>query len=174
MPKVNLVLFKDTAGTVSLQLFVVSIVFTSLAILTSSILQATGKGKRVVMAIICGLSVKYLANQLLIPLWLLPGAAVSTVLGAMTIFIVNHALLKHQLKQGFSVPLRGFLGAILVLVLSVGGLDAILSPYLFSESRLLQLMYILGLIVVGIVVYSSALVKFKAVTTEEKRLLVRK
>lgn len=174
MPKVNLVLFKDTAGTVSLQLFVVSIVFTSLAILTSSILQATGKGKQVVMAIVSGLSVKYLANQLLIPLWLLPGAAVSTVLGAMTIFIVNHALLKHQLKQDFSIPLRGFTGAILVLVLSVGGLDALLSPYLFSESRLLQLMYILGLIVVGVVVYSSALVKFKAVTTEEKSLLTRK
>lgn len=174
MPKVNLVLFKDTAGTLSLQLFVVSIVFTSLAILTSSILQATGKGKRVVLAIVSGLTVKYLANQLLIPLFLLAGAAVSTVLGAMTIFVVNDYLLKRQLNQGFSFPLRGFIGALVVLAVSVGGLDRMLSPYLFSESRLLQLIYILGLITVGVVIYSVALIKFKAVTPEEKRLLIRK
>ncbi|MGM0523257.1 MAG: putative polysaccharide biosynthesis protein [Bacillota bacterium] len=174
MPKVNLVLFKDTAGTVSLQLFVVSIVFTSLTIITSSILQATGKGKHVVIAIISGLTVKYLVNQLLIPLLLLPGAAVSTVLGALTIFVVNHMLLRRQLKQRFSVPLRGMFGALMVLALSVGGLDVILGPYLFSESRFLQLIYLLGLIAVGVMVYSMALIKFKVVTTEEKRLLMRK
>ncbi|GEM02282.1 polysaccharide transporter, PST family [Halolactibacillus halophilus] len=174
MPKVNLVLFKDTAGTVSLQLFVVSIVFTSLAILTSSIMQANGKGKHVVIAIISGLTVKYLGNQLLIPLLLLPGAAVSTVLGTLTIFVVNHMLLGRQLKQRFSVPLRGMLGALLALTLSVVGLDVILDSYLFSESRFLQLIYLLGLIVVGVVVYSLALIKFKAVTTEEKQLLMRK
>lgn len=173
MPKVNLVLFKDTAGTVSLRVFVVSIVFTSLAIITSSILQATGKGKQVILSMVSGLIVKYLANQFLIPLWLLPGAAVSTVLGAMTIFVVNHFLLQRQLNQGFSIPVDGFIGALIVLALSVGGLDALLSPYLFSESRLLQLIYILGLIVVGVVAYISALVKFRAVTSEEKRLLTR-
>jgi PST family polysaccharide transporter len=174
MPKVNLVLFKDTAGTVSVQLFVVSIVFTSLAILTSSIMQANGKSKPVVIAILSGLTVKYLANQALIPLLLLPGAAVSTALGALMIFVVNHMLLRRQLKQHFSIPLRGFIGALMALALSVGGLDVILGPYLFSESRFLQLIYLLGLIAVGVVVYSLALIQFKAVTTEEKRLLMRK
>ena len=121
-----------------------------------------------------GLIVKYLANHLLVPLWLLPGAAVSTVLGALTIFVVNHILLRRQLKQHFSIPLRGFIGALMTLALSVGGLDVILGPYLFSESRFLQLLYLLGLIAVGVVVYSLALIKFKAVTAEEKQLLLRK
>ena len=62
----------------------------------------------------------------------------------------------------------------MALALSVGGLDVILGPYLFSESRFLQLIYLLGLIAVGVVVYSLALIQFKAVTTEEKRLLMRK
>lgn len=171
MPKVNLVLFTDTSGTKSLQLFVVAIIFTSLAIITASILQAAGKGRKVFMAIVSGIVVKYVANQLLVPPLLLQGAAVSTVFGALTIFVVNHHLLTRQLNQKIQVPLVSFVLSLTTLGVTVGGLDHLLSPYLFSQSRVYQLLYLLGIILIGIVVYSVTLIKTGAITTEEKELI---
>lgn len=171
MPKVNLVLFKDTAGTVSIQIFVVAIVFTSLAIIISSILQAIGKGRQVIMALVGGMVVKYFANQWLVPVFFLRGAAVSTALSSLTIFIVNYYLLKQHLKAPLHVPLMAFISSLIALMVCVLGLDYVLSPYLFMSSRIAQFIYLLGVIVVGVFVYGLSLIKTGAITTEERTQL---
>lgn len=173
MQKVNLVLFKDTAGTISLQIFVISVLFTSLAIITSTILQAYGEGRRVVIGIITGLGVKYLTNHLLVPSFFLPGAAVSTVLATVVIFYFNRLLLKKHVPQGLGAPIGKLMIALVGMAIVVFGMDVLLSPWFFSDQRMLQFIYLLSLITLGIITFGTLLVKTGAISKEEQSLLLK-
>lgn len=173
MQKVNLVLFKDTAGTISLQIFVIAILFTSLAIITSSILQAYGEGRLVVIGIITGLGMKYLTNQLLVPYFFLSGAAVSTVLSTLVIFCFNRQLLKKHVPQGLGAPIGKLIIALVGMAVVVFGMDILLSSWFFSDQRMLQFIYLLSLIILGIITFGTLLIKTGAISKEEQALLLK-
>ncbi|MFJ7936814.1 oligosaccharide flippase family protein [Sporosarcina sp. NPDC096371] len=81
LPYVNEMLFETRAGSVSLIIFSLQIFWLSLILPLTAILQGAGKVKIPTLLLVGGLIVKMIANQLLVPIWNVMGAAIAGNIG---------------------------------------------------------------------------------------------
>lgn len=77
LPYVNEMLFETRAGSVALIIFSLQIFWLSLILPLTAILQGAGKVKIPTLLLMAGLVVKMIANQLLVPIWDVTGAAIA-------------------------------------------------------------------------------------------------
>ncbi|MDA4896631.1 polysaccharide biosynthesis C-terminal domain-containing protein, partial [Streptomyces sp. MS2A] len=75
---VNVMLFKNSDGTAALQIFSASILFASLAMTMTAVLQGLGNTCLPAVFVCCGILVKAVLNELLIPGFGISGAAFAT------------------------------------------------------------------------------------------------
>ncbi|ASK61705.1 low temperature requirement protein B [Virgibacillus phasianinus] len=172
-PEANRLLFENQSGTGSLRILMLAIVFCSLSITAVSILQSLNRIKRTAFFIIFALVVKWLANQLFVPLWGITGSAAATVLSlAFLCYLVFRALQKElpdlRLFKKMKWKALGLAGSGMTVYVII--IDWLISPSVHAP-RLVMLAYVLFVALSGAVCYLLLLLKFKAFTEKQLAML---
>ncbi|MCZ0703597.1 PST family polysaccharide transporter [Natronobacillus azotifigens] len=171
--EVNTLLFKEDVGTLSLQVFSITIVFAALSISTAAILQGLGQIYRTAFFVLAGVIVKMIGNMVLVPYLHITGAAIATALAAVVVFILNMRQLKKILPKQklIVVPWGSFFLAILLMSVVVIVTNQ-LGQGVFNEiSRTGQLLYVLIMALIGFYTYMKTLIKTNAFTEQELEVL---
>ncbi|MBP2078525.1 putative polysaccharide biosynthesis protein [Oceanobacillus polygoni] len=172
-PEVNQLLFQDEKGTLELQILVLAIFLCPVAITAASILQGLGYIKRTAGFILIAFFVKWIGNQLIVPLWGIGGSAIATVVSLLIFFILVMYELKRKLPKLQFIERIRFRALIQGSVMMVGYL--ILMNWLFSDvatvSRLTLLIYVVFIAITGGIIFIVNLLRCRAFTEEELRML---
>ncbi|SHG40696.1 putative polysaccharide biosynthesis protein [Ornithinibacillus halophilus] len=172
-PLVNILLFQDTSGTSTLQILVLAILLCSISITGASILQGLGFMKRTAFFIVAAFFVKWVSNQLLVPIFGINGSAFATILSLfMLCFLVLWALHRKlpELKIWKKINWKAFLIAsfsmflYLIVLLGIG-------PDYEAISRFGLFLYVLILVFGGGMIYLILLIRFHAFSSKELAML---
>ncbi|WP_088052907.1 putative polysaccharide biosynthesis protein [Virgibacillus dakarensis] len=159
---INLALFTDLAGSWVLAILGFSSVFTSLTILSTGILQGMNLAKQAAIIIVFGILMKAILNICFIQFFGLRGAALSTLLVYILLFIINTwYIFKHY---PFSIK-KTRIAKIMAASISMGAIIGIPTLYvsIIDWARSQALLYLVGAIVIGIAVYVLQLYLFNVV-----------
>lgn len=132
LPYVNEMLFETRDGSFALIIFSFQIFWLSLLLPLTAILQGAGKIKIPTLLLIGGFLMKVMGNHLLVPVWGITGAAISSNIGFMMIVIC----LLIYFKKVWAIqlaPLR-FYGWIFVATLCMG---IVVLPWMFLSETIL-------------------------------------
>ncbi|MBH8607418.1 polysaccharide biosynthesis protein [Thermoactinomyces sp. CICC 10521] len=164
---VNVMLFKDAAGTDALSILAFVAIFTVLVHTTTGILQGLGRVYVPAVTLLIGVAVKLGFNLWLIPLLGIRGAAVATVIAFACTAALNLFALKKEWGTTVlkGLPLKtiwatAWMAAVVYLVML--GLKALLVDG--DESRMAMSVIALSCVGIGGVVYLWALLRFGALT----------
>ncbi|MDN9011960.1 putative polysaccharide biosynthesis protein [Brevibacillus laterosporus] len=169
---VNIMVYGNDKGTWSLAIQAFVIVFATLSIATSGILQGLGHVKLPARHLLIGVLVKLLANLALTPLWGIQGAAVATVLAYVTSMGLNMRSIRHYLGLSFNIkemltkPLIS-VALMSIMVLLVQGLMNLIVGSLLDSERLVQTIVGVFAVSVGLVVYMLSLLYTGGIKREE-------
>lgn len=172
-PYVNNLLFQDSLGNGSLRLLSCSILFTSLSITTATILQGLGYMYHTALYVFMGLACKWLLNSLLIPVYGLMGSALSTVISVVIVLVLNIISLKRilSINKLFQISWRTLLLAILSMSLFLWMVNLFVYEAVPIHSRIDQLLFVLGIIMLGAGIYLFVLIRQKGFEIEELQAL---
>jgi len=172
-PEANTLLFQNNKGTMDLQILVLSIFLSSLAITAAPILQGLGYMKRTAAFILIAFFIKWTANQLLVP-WLgVTGSAIATVLSLLFLCGIVLFELKRKLPELHffrRINWSAFVKASVVMVLFVLAMDFFIAEQA-AASRISLLFYCMFVSVIGGGLYIYALVRWRAFREEEIHML---
>ena len=167
----NIALFTNTEGSLMLAVINFSAVFTSLTLLGTGILQGLNLARLGAFIILGGVVIKVLANLLFISRFGLEGAAYSTLLVYVVIFIANTVFIYRKLKFTFLTPAIVKMVIASLVMAAVIGLPTVTIFDAASWSRLVALLYVLVAIGVGAIIYFAILWFTKAINNSDLRKL---
>jgi polysaccharide transporter, PST family len=127
----NIMLFKDDSGAFELAILSGSILFTSLALTMAAILQGIGREWTPVFAVLIGISMKWMLNVWLVPVYQTAGAALATLISYMTISAFLYYILRKKIKMNLirkNVAFRIITASVAMLL--------ILQLYLWASNKL--------------------------------------
>jgi PST family polysaccharide transporter/stage V sporulation protein B len=170
----NVMMYQDDAGTITLSVLAFSAIFSTLAVTSSGILQGLGHNKVPVRHLLIGAVCKVIGNFIFIPIMGIAGSALAMVLAYLVVCALNMwmvirvtgvklSLTRQFIKPGFSTLIMGI---------------ALTGAYLFINntmdlehaSRLTNTLAALSLCVVAGVIYIIALIISKTITEQELRM----
>ncbi|UOQ44668.1 polysaccharide biosynthesis protein [Halobacillus salinarum] len=168
-PEVNTLFFQDNKGTGALRLLMSVILFSSLAITLSSVLQGLGRVTHTAVLVLVGVFLKSIGNVFLIPHFGLYGAALSTVVAMVAVMAGNFFWLARYfpLTKWRTFP---WSAAILAAAGMAAVLQAVrqLEAYVpVGEDRIILLIFTLALVALGAFIYVVLLLTFGALTERE-------
>jgi PST family polysaccharide transporter len=99
MKPVNHMLFTDVKGTITLAIFSLSILFTSLIMAEAAVIQSLGQSFVPVIITIVGVGSKWALNLVLVPHYKIAGAASATVLAYMIMTVLFYVVLRVHIKK---------------------------------------------------------------------------
>ncbi|AIF41996.1 polysaccharide biosynthesis protein [Virgibacillus sp. SK37] len=171
--EVNELLYQNAEGTRYLQILVSAIVFASIAITASSILQGLGYVKRTAGFILIAFFVKWIANQTLVPWIGIIGAALATTVSLLLLCIIVSMELRrkvpglHFYKQINWKVLSGAAG-LMIIYLAIGNF---IISFMEDMSRWGLLVYVVFISFTGGAIYIFCMIRWKAFTIKELRML---
>jgi len=173
---INVMLYGDGNGTEALAVQSFTILFATLSISSAGILQGLGRVMRPARNLFIGVLVKLVLNLVLVPIWGIAGAALSTVLAYLVAMVLNVLAVKKYTGAEIGLRQTVLKPFISVLIMSVAvlavewGANALLSSFSGPE-RLLHT--IVGLVSVGsgALVYLLALLKTGGLTRSDIQYL---
>ncbi|GAB3805365.1 putative polysaccharide biosynthesis protein [Virgibacillus kimchii] len=172
-PEANTLLFQNDKGTSDLQILVLSIFLSSLAMTGAAILQGLDYRKRTAGFILIAFLIKWTANRLLVP-WLgITGSAIATVMSLLVLCILVTYTLKRKLPELHffrKINWPAFMKAGGVMVLFVLAMDFFVAEQA-AASRLYLLFYCIFVSVIGGMLYIYCLVRWRAFREEELCML---
>ena len=163
---VNKMLYTDSLGSVTLAIFSVSIVLSSLIMTMAAVIQSLGHYIAPIFIVAAGVVGKWLLDVWLIPHYHINGAAVATVLSLLGMTIGFSCVLKNDVKQ--SLWIGKDIG---IVMLSVGcmactlwGFNMAADWLVPSETRMTAtiqalLGVVLGALVFGVIILRTGLFK---------------
>ncbi|MCF6138771.1 putative polysaccharide biosynthesis protein [Pseudalkalibacillus berkeleyi] len=162
----NLALFTNMNGSSVLAIISLSSVFTALTVLGTGILQGLDRSRVAAFIIVLGAIVKVGLNVLFIQYWGLIGAAVSTLVIYILLFIVNSIFIyKYTGVKFYSRATIVHAGSSILMGMIIG------LPTLFLAvdewSRVVALGYSLISMMVGGVIYFILIIRLKGISNEE-------
>lgn len=173
---INVMLYGDANGTEALAVQSFTILFATLSIASAGILQGLGRVMRPARNLFIGVLVKLVLNLVLVPLWGIAGAALSTVFAYLVAMGLNVLAVKKYtgaeigLRQTVWKPFLSVLVMSVVVIAVEGGANALLGSFSGAE-RLLHT--VVGLLAVGCgaLVYLLALLKTGGLTRTDIHFL---
>lgn len=169
---VNVMLFKNSDGTAALQIFSASILFASLAMTMTAVLQGLGNTCLPAVFVCCGILVKAVLNELLIPGFGISGAAFATMMSFAAVAGLNF----FQLKRKGWIKLSEY--RIAGVLLSAVIMSAALAVWLFAfeaaiphKSRWISAAESLSAVFVGGVVFLSGIFTLRVFSEKELELV---
>ncbi|HEY9576193.1 MAG TPA: polysaccharide biosynthesis C-terminal domain-containing protein, partial [Pseudobacillus sp.] len=171
MESVNTMLFENSSGSFILSIFCTSILFSSLVLTLTGILQGFGKDFTPALAVLAGMLFKYIGNIVLIPLFGTAGAATATLLSFawMTVFLT--IILRKKWKTAF-IKKAAAGKALLAVLCMTAVLQAwkVLFGYVLplgENSRIAMAGSALSGVAIGAFVFIYLILKLKLFTEEE-------
>ncbi|WP_249730732.1 polysaccharide biosynthesis protein [Paenibacillus sp. J2TS4] len=174
----NIMFFKSAEGWEAMALLAFTAGFSTVNIVTSSILQGMGAVKVPVIHLLVGVVIKIALNLLLMPLWGIQGAAVAAVLAYGTAsglnyrYLYKHARVRISASSAIYRPLLAVVcmcGAIFIIYF---GLDAMMKVWTPGLSlRIHNTILSLAAVAAGGIVYLLALFKTGAISRSELALV---
>ncbi|MEC1120548.1 polysaccharide biosynthesis protein [Bacillus safensis] len=169
---VNTMLFRNDLGTDVLQIFCISIAFTSIAITQTALLQGLGHTVYPAVVVVLSVLVKWILTIALVPLFGIQGAAWSTVCGFLTAAVLNAVYLKHKgwisLRELF--PVKILLSAAFMAVVLIG-YQALFSWVIPFENRPFSVLECLTSVFIGGFAFLYSILKLEVFTDDEWRLI---
>ncbi|MGM7637417.1 putative polysaccharide biosynthesis protein [Bacillus sp. Hm123] len=173
MDAVNTMLFENSEGSFVLSIFCMSILFSSVILTFSGILQSINKDIIPALAVVIGVFVKYIGNMLLVASYGTAGAAISTVLALGVIMIVLALYIRKQLKMPFiqTTFLYKALFSMLIMTVALQIWRVVVENLLFAHDmdRLQMTILALSSVAVGAFVFIHTMMKVNLFTEEEWR-----
>jgi PST family polysaccharide transporter len=172
-PEANMLLFTNDKGTADLQILVLSIFLSSLAMTGAAILQGLGYRKQTAGFIFIAFFIKFTGNQLLVPWWGVTGSATATVFSLLVLFGLVLFELKRKLPELHffrRINWGAFVKASSVMILFVLAMSLIFSGQA-AVSRIYLLFYCIFVSIIGGVLYIYSLIRWCAFREEELRML---
>lgn len=168
-PEVNRLLFRSTTGTNSLQILVLAIILSSLAITVCTILQGVGYIRLTAYAIFATFVMKYGLNRLLVPSLGITGASLATVVSLLMLCLLLIFLLRTKVA---SIKLTHYVNVRTAIVASVGMIGYLFvikggAMFITIPTRFGLLIYVLFVVVTGALCYLSLLIRYHAFTDEQ-------
>ncbi|WP_430789379.1 putative polysaccharide biosynthesis protein [Virgibacillus flavescens] len=172
-PEVNRLLFQNQLGTESLRILMLAIIFCSLAITAISILHGLNRMKRTAFFILLALAIKWIGNQLLVPLWGITGSALATVIALICLcYLVFLALKKDLPELNFFRQLNW--PALMIAGVCMGvyllAIDLFI-PDSFLTGRPILFVYVMFVALSGAGIYLMILLKLGAFTDKQLQML---
>ncbi|MGE5701356.1 MAG: putative polysaccharide biosynthesis protein [Clostridia bacterium] len=173
---VNIMLYGDTSGTNALAIQSFTILFATLSIATSGILQGLGEVMLPARHLFIGVLAKLVLNLALVPLWGISGAAVATVLAYLTAMTLNlialnrHIKVKWNKKQLITKPTLAVI-IMSVLVLFVEWVTTVIFGGIIGSERILYTLVGMAAVMTGGVVYVVALLFTGGITADDLRVM---
>lgn len=99
MKPVNHMLFMDVKGTITLAIFSLSILFTSVIMAEAAVIQSLGYSFIPVIITLVGVVCKWALNLVLVPHYKIAGAASATVLAYMIMTVLFYVVLRVHIKK---------------------------------------------------------------------------
>src|SRR5699024_9798833 len=172
-PEVNTLLFQNNQGTLSLRILSLSVLLSSLAITSTTILQGMGYLKRTATFILFAFFIKWISNQIFVPFFGITGSALATVLSLFTLCVIVFFELKRK------APFISFLKLInwRPFLIAASGMFLYLifikwvMPDFISLSRISLLFWVIFIAVTGASFYIFLLVRFRAFTKKELSMM---
>lgn len=163
---INLALFKDFEGSLVIAIISLSALFTSLAVLTTGILQGMNRSNAAAVIVVISAVLKIVFNLVFVSIYGLLGAAISTLLTYIILTVLNYWMIYKTVAFKYvsrEITVYGFASLIM------GGLVA--SPLFFAKietwTRIEALLYTFVMIGIGAVVYALIVVALKGLSKEE-------
>ncbi|WP_028781783.1 putative polysaccharide biosynthesis protein [Thalassobacillus devorans] len=168
-PYVNKLLYQNNQGEAYLRILMLVILFSSIAITTSSVLQGVDAVYQTAGVILAGAAVKWYGNLLLVPYFGLHGAAWASVSGAVVVLAWNIWLMRRRFR-----PVVWRKLPFLKVFLALAGMTAFLlfismleSFWLPIESRGVLLLFTLTVAGAGGMVYFMVLIRLGVFSKDE-------
>ncbi|MFJ7640586.1 oligosaccharide flippase family protein [Peribacillus sp. NPDC097225] len=174
MRPVNYMLFTDSKGTVTLAIYSISILFTSLIMAKAAVIQCLGHSVAPVIITLIGVGSKWLLDLALIPRYHIAGAACATVLAFFIMTILFYIVVKVHIKKPLFEKrhLYIILGSTACMGLAVllfnEAFRWVMSP---EESRMLATFQALGGVGMGAVIFLFMIIRTGLFTEEELALI---
>ncbi len=170
LPSLNIALFQTALGNTALSVFMLMVVFISLALTLSTYLQGFGFIKRQMIVIGFVLVVKGFCNQWLIPEYGIVGAAVSSAVGGFILVIAFGWMLKKFVSVSLwkDFPFGSFLLSIASMVCAL--LILRLSIPIAIDDRLSHFLFAMAASVVGGIIFIVMMIVTKGFTKAEIEL----
>jgi len=167
-PEVNQLLYQNNQGTAVLRILVLSIFLCSFATAQASILQGLGYIKRTAGFIFAAFFIKWIGNQLLVPLFGIAGSALATILSLLGLCVLVLVELNRKLPDLHlfkRIHWKTLLAATVGMVIYIGIMDVIFSGIVYS--RLGLLIYVGIVAVIGAGIFIIVLLRGRAFTEQE-------
>ncbi|AMM95911.1 putative polysaccharide biosynthesis protein [Bacillus pumilus] len=172
LSSVNTMLFRNDLGTDALQIFCISIAFTSIAITQAALLQGLGHTVYPAVVVLLSVLVKWILTLALVPLFGIYGAAWSTVCGFLAAALLNAVYLKHKgwisLRELF--PVKILLSAAFMAIVLIG-YQALFSWVIPFEKRPFSVLESLTSVFIGGFAFLYSILKLEVFMDEEWRLI---
>ncbi|GGD04367.1 putative membrane protein YabM [Thalassobacillus devorans] len=168
-PYVNELLYQNSNGTSYLRILMIVVLFSSLAITTSSVLQGVDVVFQTAGVILAGTVLKWAGNEILVPVFGLSGAAWASVVAAALVLIWNLKLMRRRFRPSAwrSLPFIKILTALVVMAIFLM-LAIIVETYLLLlESRFGLLIFTLSVSGLGGIIYFITFTLVKGFTDKE-------
>ncbi|TDM07228.1 polysaccharide biosynthesis protein [Macrococcus lamae] len=158
----NLFLFEDMRETATLAIYMLSIIFVSLIIMYTAMLQVTEDYHIQGLGVTAGLMVKIILNLVLVVRLGIFGAAAATVIGLAVYALVLHS----SIRKRYTLGIRSFsIKWVIVLALMSASLQLVcLIP---AETRVVALVVSLIGVSIGVMIVATALIKWRLLTKQE-------
>ena len=175
---INVMLYGDANGTEALAIQAFTILFATLGIATSGILQGLGRVTLPARNLFIGVLVKLVLNVALVPFWGISGAALATVMAYLAAMLCNMAAIRKYtgalfgLRQIVGKPLLSVV-IMAVVVLAAEWLSTLILHEVIKTGRLLNTLVGLTAVGAGGVTYLLALLKTGGLTRADIRFLPR-
>ncbi|WP_318617524.1 polysaccharide biosynthesis protein [Sporosarcina sp. YIM B06819] len=175
LPYVNEMLFETRDGSIALIIFSIQIFWLSLILPLTAILQGAGKVKVPTLLLMGGLIVKAIANQLLVPVWDVTGAAVAGNIGfaVITLGLIVYFKKIYPIQLA---PRRFYVWVMVATALMVAAIlpwMAVADGFLFDglSSRIGATLNALTAVVLGAGVFLIVVMKSRIMAEKEWYLL---
>ena len=171
----NVFLYEDSSGSLALGILGAAILFGSIAITSSAILQGLGKIGYPVLFISLSLLIKALLNIWMLPIWGISGAAITTVLSTAfvaccNLFMVQRLTNVFQAQRFYSLKV---VTSLLLMAISTFAWKELWMQLQPEDDRLIAGLVALSSAIVGAVTYVVALM-FQKVWKHEELLMLPK
>ncbi|MBQ8075716.1 MAG: polysaccharide biosynthesis protein [Oscillospiraceae bacterium] len=165
----------NAAGPKLLSIMGIASFFICLVLMENAILQASGKERLPMVALVSGSVLKIVINWIIIaiPSVNIYGAPIGTLFGYCCMALLDYVFIRTALKE--NPHLGKVLGRPLVCSLLMGGaaygVYALCSRVLGTADRLMMLICMVLAVGTGVVVYGIAVIFSRAITSEDMKLI---
>ncbi|MFV9511726.1 putative polysaccharide biosynthesis protein [Tepidibacillus sp. LV47] len=168
---INIFFYKDDAGSFSLAILAFTVIFSSLAMVTTGVLNGLGKVFLPAKYLFIGAFIKLVLNIALVPIFGIHGAALATVFAYAFVTFFNLLVIRNDFEVG--IRLRFLLKTIISVMIMISFVifsmlsGMVLLKSLIDSKRVLMAMIIFISIFFGMVSYFFSLLFTGAITRRE-------